>query len=184
MLLQSRRRQRCASSLQVSAAGDQHRMGARQRPGDVRLGRGRRVAQGEIEAIACQRSQFVRHLEFETDRGVGLHELRNAMNQLLPCERHRRGDPEPAGRHAGEVANAREARRDLLECALRVFDQPGAGFRQLDAARRPAYKGDAGGTLKICDALAHCRLAHAQSSGGGGVAAMDAEHGQPVQRRP
>ncbi len=86
--------------------------------------------------------------------------------------------------HAGAVAHAGKTLGDALEGAARVVHQLPARLGQAHAAGRAPHEGHARGALQLGNVLAHGRLADAQPRRCAGVAALLAQHHQPVQVRP
>ena len=142
------------------------------------------VADGQVKAFAGQGAQAVRQIQLDAHLRVSLEELRQQRHELLAGQRDGRGQANQATGLGRQVAHLREAVFDLLEGGAGVIDQLLPGLGQAHAAGGALHQGDLGGTLELGDALAHGGLAHAQTGGCGGEAALLGQHAQPVQVTP
>ncbi len=138
----------------------------------------------QVETLLRQRGELVGELHLDPHFRVGLQEGRDARDDLLAAQRHRRRYPQQAARLAGKIAHAGKTALDVREGVARGVRELLAGFRQPDAACGPLHQRHPGAALQLRDPLAHRPLAHAQAHGRGRVAAELTQHDQRVQVRP
>ena len=142
------------------------------------------MADGQIKAFGGQRAQPVRQVQLDTHQGVITQEVRQMRHDLLACERHRGRHTQQALGAAGQIPHLHEALLNLLERRARLIDQTLPRLGQAHASGGPLHQCDAGQALQFGNALAHCRLAHAQPRCGSGVAALLRQGDQPVHMAP